>query len=241
MSLGEQVVLRVVLILLLCAVVFCFRLLKSLIGKAWKALTHAEEKPRSNPPVQVKQPPAPPVIPHQPVNPPVISNQPVNPPVVPNPSIIPSAIPDPPVHNTAKPGYPAQDYEGTIPLDPNEPTAGGYAPPVPPGSSTITLTGLSGPYAGKSKTFFTGTCTIGRNPGNTVVFPPQMPGVSGNHCKVEFVWTPYPQHYLTDNHSTYGTYLGNGQRIAPGTRVPLKPGDSFFLGSPKGPGFRLGS
>ena len=35
---------------------------------------------------------------------------------------------------------------------------------------------------------------------------------------------------LTDLNSTYGTFLSNGQRVAPNSPVKLAPKSSFYLG-----------
>ena len=90
-----------------------------------------------------------------------------------------------------------------------------------------------------------GGCTIGRNPGNQIVFPAQTPGVSGNHCKLEAIYEcafPSFSGYtieIQDCGSTYGTYSGFGQRLPAGSGHPLQVGEAFFLGSPNGPGFVL--
>ena len=38
------------------------------------------------------------------------------------------------------------------------------------------------------------------------------------------------QFILTDLNSTYGTFLSNGQRVAPNSPVKLPPKSSFYLG-----------
>ena len=62
-----------------------------------------------------------------------------------------------------------------------------------------------------------------------LVYQDGTPGVSNKHCQVY-----YDQQesvfVVTDLNSTYGTFLSNGQRIAPNTPVKLSPRSSFYLG-----------
>ncbi len=62
-----------------------------------------------------------------------------------------------------------------------------------------------------------------------LVYQDGTPGVSSRHCQVY-----YDQResvfVVTDLNSTYGTFLSNGQRIAPNTPVKLPPRSSFYLG-----------
>ena len=60
-----------------------------------------------------------------------------------------------------------------------------------------------------------------------LVYQDGTPGVSGRHCQVSF---DQNQFVVTDLNSTYGTFLSNGQRIAPNTPVKLPPKSSFYLG-----------
>ena len=55
------------------------------------------------------------------------------------------------------------------------------------------------------------------------------PGVSGRHCQVYFD-EGERLFVVTDLKSTYGTFLANGQRIAPDTPMKLTPKSSFYLG-----------
>lgn len=62
-----------------------------------------------------------------------------------------------------------------------------------------------------------------------LVYQDGTPGVSSKHCQVYF--DPKDgQFVVTDLNSTYGTFLSNGQRIAPNTPVRLAPKSSFYLG-----------
>ena len=62
-----------------------------------------------------------------------------------------------------------------------------------------------------------------------LVYQDGTPGLSNKHCQVY-----YDQRegvfVVTDLNSTYGTFLSNGQRIAPNTPVKLPPKSSFYLG-----------
>ena len=60
-----------------------------------------------------------------------------------------------------------------------------------------------------------------------LVYQDGTPGVSGKHCQVYF---DQNQFVVTDLNPTYGTFLSNGQRIAPNTPVELPPKSSFYLG-----------
>ena len=60
-----------------------------------------------------------------------------------------------------------------------------------------------------------------------LVYQDGTPGVSGRHCQVSFEQGRF---VLTDLNSTYGTFLSNGQRVAPNSPVTLPPKSSFYLG-----------
>ena len=73
---------------------------------------------------------------------------------------------------------------------------------------------------------------IGRDPATCrLVYQDGTPGVSSKHCQVYF--DEQEQMFIvTDLNSTYGTFLVNGQRIAPNTPVKLPPHSSIYLGEP---------
>lgn len=62
-----------------------------------------------------------------------------------------------------------------------------------------------------------------------LVYQDGTPGVSSKHCQVHFDQGD-GQFVITDLNSTYGTFLSNGQRIAPNTPVKVTPKSSFYLG-----------
>ena len=68
---------------------------------------------------------------------------------------------------------------------------------------------------------------IGREMSCNIKFDANTPNVSRRHCTVYFdgqVW-------ITDNGSSFGTYLDNGKRLTPNERVPLSKGEGFYLGN----------
>lgn len=72
-----------------------------------------------------------------------------------------------------------------------------------------------------------GTVVFGRNPnGCNILFPDNVRGISRVHCSVEKKGN---QFVITDLGSSYGTFL-NGNKLQPNVPVPLKNGDSFYLG-----------
>ena len=73
------------------------------------------------------------------------------------------------------------------------------------------------------------SATLGRDPGNSIVLPPNAAGVSRTHCRVEVQGN---QLFLVDTGSSYGTLL-QGRRIPPHTPIALKPGTTFCLASEK--------
>lgn len=62
-----------------------------------------------------------------------------------------------------------------------------------------------------------------------LVYPDGTPGVSSHHCQIDFDEQD-GQFVVTDLSSTYGTFLSNGQRLAPNTPVKLPPKTSIYLG-----------
>ena len=68
---------------------------------------------------------------------------------------------------------------------------------------------------------------IGRNPdANDFVYPANAQGISSKHCSLIY---SEGKLYLKDEGSSYGTFLGNGQRLNGQQVVELKVGDKFYL------------
>ena len=62
-----------------------------------------------------------------------------------------------------------------------------------------------------------------------LVYPEGTPGVSSRHCQIYFD-EPGGVFVVTDLNSTYGTFLGDGTRIAPNTPVRLPARSAIYLG-----------
>lgn len=73
------------------------------------------------------------------------------------------------------------------------------------------------------------SATLGRDPGNSIVLPPDAAGVSRAHCRLVAQGN---QLFIVDTDSTYGTLI-QGKRIPPNTPIVLKPGTTFCLASEK--------
>lgn len=101
--------------------------------------------------------------------------------------------------------------------------------PAPiPGDSGLRFQALSGALAGR-RFSINGTVRIGRDPArNDLVYPAGAQGVSGVHCMLSLSGGNL---YLKDLGSTYGTFLGDGRRLAANESIQLKMGDRFWLGS----------
>lgn len=112
-----------------------------------------------------------------------------------------------------------------------------YQQPVPPqpairkGSSSMNpqLLGISGQFAGRSIPIAIQGSMLGTDGASCdFSFPPGTPGVSRNHCKIQFNYQTQ-MFILYDLGSTYGTFLGNGTQVMQGQPMALRPGDEFYL------------
>lgn len=115
-----------------------------------------------------------------------------------------------------------------------------YTPPGP--SPTILPTkgdtqmnpkviGISGQFAGRAFSIAPQGAMLGTDAASCdFVFPQGSPGISRNHCKIQY--NPQTQMFiLYDLGSSYGTFLGNGVRVPQGQPMALRPGDDFYLAS----------
>lgn len=108
-----------------------------------------------------------------------------------------------------------------------EPVGGAAPKAAPSGSAAYTLAGTGGHFAGR-KMALNKPIRIGRAPGSDILYPSNVPGISGNHCTL----TPTSEGVvLVDQGSTYGTYQPNGTKLEPNRKYLLKKGDSFCLGN----------
>jgi hypothetical protein len=92
------------------------------------------------------------------------------------------------------------------------------------------LHGIAGRYAGASVSLEGGPSMLGRDPASAnLVFPPDADSVSKRHCTVR--WDAGRGVFvLEDLGSTNGTFLANGERLAPSQPRDLYPGDKFYIG-----------
>lgn len=101
------------------------------------------------------------------------------------------------------------------------------APAAPAGTGTATLICEKGILAGRTFTVGSGVI-IGRNPEKcSVCFPLDTKGISGVHCEIRKTANGYE---IIDRGSSYGTTLGNGQKLSPNVPVFLPDGTYFSLG-----------
>lgn len=104
------------------------------------------------------------------------------------------------------------------------------APLAPVNDSGYRFQGTSGVFEGK-RFAINGVVRIGRDPSqNELVYPADSSGISSRHCEISW---QRGQIYLKDVGSTYGTFLGDGRKLAANQSVVLKVGDTFWLGSEK--------
>ena len=88
---------------------------------------------------------------------------------------------------------------------------------------------VQGVFAGLQYEVTSQTMTIGRDQRScTIVFPDETPGISSNHCSIYYD-ARTKNFVLTDNGSTYGTYLSDGRKLTKGVPETLVPGATFAL------------
>ena len=98
----------------------------------------------------------------------------------------------------------------------------------PVGKSAV-LRGVTGKYAGQRFDLLKGKVVIGRDPATcNIVFDKNTPGISGRHCQVAYDANE-DCFLLTDLGSSYGTFLGNGQKLTANVAEKLFAGDTFYL------------
>ena len=91
------------------------------------------------------------------------------------------------------------------------------------------IRGVTGKYTGQSFDLSKGKVVIGRDPNVcNIIYDKNTPGISGNHCQVYYD-ANNDCFMLTDNGSTYGTYLGNGKKLTAAVAEKLMAGDTFYL------------
>ena len=124
-----------------------------------------------------------------------------------------------------KPAFQAEPAAVAAPIAPTAPAVPA-APKVVSNDSGLRFQAVSGVFAGK-RFAINGTVRMGRNPdANDFVYPANTQGISGKHCSLTYAEGKL---YLKDEGSSYGTFLGNGQRLNGQQVVELKVGDKFYL------------
>lgn len=106
-------------------------------------------------------------------------------------------------------------------------------PAVTKGSNQMNpqIIGISGQFAGRAFPIAPHGSMLGTDPASCdFVFPHGSPGISRNHCKIQY--NPQTQMFiLYDLGSSYGTFLGSGAQVLQGQPMALRPGDDFYLAS----------
>ncbi len=99
-----------------------------------------------------------------------------------------------------------------------------------PNAGKVCLRGVTGKYAGQTFELDASRLTLGRDASRcNIVYPDNTPGISSNHCSIYYD-AKEDCFLLTDNGSTYGTFLGNGQKLSANVSEKLYVGDLFYLG-----------
>ena len=109
------------------------------------------------------------------------------------------------------------------------PQGQGYVQQRAPQVPRAVIRGVTGRFAGQSFDLTRGKIVMGRMPGVcNIVFEEGTPGVSGNHCQVTY--DPVSDScMITDNGSSYGTFLANGKKLSPNVPERINFGDTFYL------------
>ena len=104
------------------------------------------------------------------------------------------------------------------------------AEPSAPQPSTPVLRSMASQHGGMAVPLHHQPVQVGRDSATCrLVYRDDTPGVSSHHCQVYF--DEREQVFVvTDLHSSYGTFLAGGQRLAPDTPVKLPPKSSIYLG-----------
>lgn len=106
-----------------------------------------------------------------------------------------------------------------------------------PVSGKPVLYGLTGEYAGKTFPLNGGQVVFGRDAKlANIIFPQTTKGISRKHCTLKVEGNTL---WLSDDGSSYGTFLDSNERLAPGNRVRLENGQQFYLASRQGALFEI--
>lgn len=105
--------------------------------------------------------------------------------------------------------------------------------PVPslPDGTAWSISGLSGPLAGKAVDLEDGSLIIGRDPNQSNLIIQSNQGISRKHCIIR-IDDDSKNILIEDCGSKNGTFLANGTRLEVGRPYPLKNGDRFYIVEP---------
>lgn len=102
------------------------------------------------------------------------------------------------------------------------------AVPTPAPAPACQIIGVAGLHSGKAYAV-KNVITIGRNNSQCEIsFPVNTQGISGVHCQIMKQGNGYA---IVDKGSSYGTFLGNGQKLQPEAPTNIGSGEYFYLGS----------
>ena len=102
--------------------------------------------------------------------------------------------------------------------------------PEAPRQRTPVLRSLAAQHGGMTVPLHHQPIQVGRdNATCRLVYRDDTPGVSSHHCQV-FFDEREQVFVVTDLHSSYGTFLAGGQRLAPDVPTKLSPKSSIYLG-----------
>ncbi len=108
------------------------------------------------------------------------------------------------------------------------PAASATPAPASPAAVQHSIVCVNGVLKGRSYPLAS-SLVIGRDGSRaTVVYPTNTNGISSVHCEVRLNGDKIE---LIDRKSSYGTFIGSGQRLIADLPNEIKPGDYFYLGS----------
>lgn len=122
-------------------------------------------------------------------------------------------------------------YTPTTPIQPEQRDNHGYSPTMPymqPQPAQASIRCMEGLLTGKCYPIASRGFVIGRDPACDVCYPEDTKGVSRNHCRL---YMNGSQLVIMDCGSKYGTLLIGYGKLEPQQPVPVKKGDTFYIGS----------
>jgi hypothetical protein len=97
----------------------------------------------------------------------------------------------------------------------------------------IKIVGVTGSYLGSEIPVLKDGIVLGRDPSVAqLVYSSDIAGISRKHCSVKYD-KKGKNCVLVDHKSTAGTFLSDGEKLAPEKEYPLNKGDKFYLADEK--------